>query len=620
MVSVSPPGMPGRRSPVRRVVGAVALAATAIGLVLGFPAATSAAARPVPAASGDDDRSFELVALETEAVLDTDGSMAVTEHVTYRFEGGPFGRGSRTFDSDQVSRIRNVSVEEDGVGLEVVLPPASEIDGFRWIFPEPASDSTHTYTLRYEVPDAVAVGTDVGELYWQFLGTEHPGVGSVAVTIDLPGTFEPATPDTPADDASVVRAWAHGPRNGQVDVGPERVLLTVDDVPSSRFVEARVAIPATAFTVPPESGERLPTILEEEQSFIDDRERDDAQRTAGTWVALVTVLVGAVATGAAWFRFGREPKVPAIGEYWREPLEDPPAVVLATLSRGSVAASQGMASTIVDLAQRGHLSIKEDVIERLGPDKRIHTFTRQQPRRPDALAPYERHLHDYLFADGDTITSEEIEERAKHDRSGSKAFLEEWKDLVGDAYDARGYGDPGGVPQRWWVLAAIAAVMIAAGVGALALGSLIGIVPLVAVVPVVVGGALALRNRSVAGAEAAAKAKGLRSFLKDFSNLEDAPAGHLILWERYLVYAVTLGVSQQLLNGLAARMPQLMADPAFGAWYIGASGTRLDGLPGFPGAFGSTAMSGIEPSSSGSGGGFSGGGGGGGGGGGFGAD
>lgn len=603
----------------RRVLPILAALAVVGVVVVGFAGFGFGRAEAAQAGASEN-RSLEVVSLQTEAELRPDGSMVVTEHVTYRFEGGPFRQGLRTFEREDLSRIVGFRVDEDGLPLTVIGPPESEIDGWAWDFPSPVSDSTHTYVLRYEVPDAVTVGSDVGELYWQFLGRDHDGVGAVAVEIALPGSFPTATDSTPDDDADVVRAWGHGPDNGVVTVASDRVTLVVDDVPSRTFVEARVAIPRQAFTVTPTGGERLPTILQEEREFIESGQRDESRRSAGGWLAIITAVMGGAGTVALWSRFGREPKVPWIGTYWREPLEDPPAVVLATLSRGTVAPSQSMASTIVDLAQRGHLTIAEEVVERFGPDKRFHRFTRREPRRPDPLAPFEQALLSYVFADGDTITTEEIEDRAKHDRSGSEAFLERWKHLVGQAYKAREYGDPGGVPQRWWMLAIVALVMIAAGVIALALGNMLGLVPLIAVVPVVGGGALLLRNRSTAGAEATAKAKGLRSFLRDFSNLKDAPSGHLILWERYLVYAVTLGVSKQLLAGLASRMPQLMADPAFGAWYVGTAGSRLAGLPGFPGAFESTAMSGISPpSSSGAGGGFSGGGGGGGGGGGFGA-
>ena len=58
-----------------------------------------------------------------------------------------------------------------------------------------------------------------------------------------------------------------------------------------------------------------------------------------------------------------------------------------------------------------------------------------------------------------------------------------------------------------------------------------------------------LRQRTRLGAERAAQWEGVEHFLRDFSELEEAPSGHLVLWERYLVYAVALGVSEELVRG-----------------------------------------------------------------------
>jgi uncharacterized membrane protein len=128
-------------------------------------------------------------------------------------------------------------------------------------------------------------------------------------------------------------------------------------------------------------------------------------------------------------------------------------------------------------------------------------------------------------------------------------------------------------------------------------------------------GATVLRNRTQAGAEAYAKAAGLKRYIKDFSQLADAPVGHLILWERFLVYSVAFGVSAELMRGLAVRLPQVMNDPTFTTWYGGADMHRFDGFSSI-GTQTAAVVAAAIPNSSGAGGGFSGGGSSGGGGGG----
>ena len=134
-----------------------------------------------------------------------------------------------------------------------------------------------------------------------------------------------------------------------------------------------------------------------------------------------------------------------------------------------------------------------------------------------------------------------------------------------------------------------------------------------------------LRRHTDRGARRAAEVAGLRAFLRDFSLVDDVPVGHLVLYERYLVYAVALGVADRLIAALRMRFPEL-ADPnqGFATWYVtssmyGSPGGDLDKLAslGTVGSFANdlsraTASAFSPPSSSsGGGGGFSGGGGGG---------
>src|SRR5439155_4706007 len=133
-----------------------------------------------------------------------------------------------------------------------------------------------------------------------------------------------ATPAT-----SGVRAWAHGPLNGVVAITGGRVDLTVRPVPPATFVEARVAVPARAFTVAPVGGPRLRHILAEEQvgatrannarraAADEERRREDRARWLAAIPTVVAVL-GWIVFLLLWRRWGREPRPPAdVGAYWR---------------------------------------------------------------------------------------------------------------------------------------------------------------------------------------------------------------------------------------------------------------------------------------------------------------
>jgi uncharacterized membrane protein len=168
-------------------------------------------------------------------------------------------------------------------------------------------------------------------------------------------------------------------------------------------------------------------------------------------------------------------------------------------------------------------------------------------------------------------------------------------------------------------LLGVSAVIGGLGALALLLSGPIGWLAIGVAALVFIVGAIVLGNRTQAGAEAFGKAKGLQKFLKDFSQLDEAPVGHLILWERFLVYSVALGVSGDLVRNIAFKVPEVANDPTFAVWYVGTGPGRFDSIGRIGDVGSSIASSFSPPSSSGSGGGFSGGGGGGGGGGGAGA-
>jgi uncharacterized membrane protein len=587
------------------------LLAVATVVVVAF---TVAGGGPRPAGA----KTFEITELVTEATVQPDGSMQVRERITYDFSGGTFTVGIRTFEPRSLAQITEFQAAEDGQRLNVI-PPSQSISGaWEWEF-APARDERRTFDVSYRVTDAVAVGPDVGELYWKFVGTDHPGIGRVAVDITVPGGFPAATPETPDDDAGVVRAWAHGPRNGVVTVASALVTLRVTGVPSETFVEARVVVPSAAFTVPPSGGPRLPTVLEEERSFQRDLDREDFLRRLGNWAAPATAFLGILAFLGIWWRWGKEPRPPdTIGDYWREPLQDTPAVVTANLAFGTVG-GPAFASTVIDLAQRGWITISEQTVERFGPDKTVYSF-RWAGKGKEPLLPYERSLLQHLFRGAAEVTSEQFEAWARTNPGTAQTFWSTWKKEVSDDVTTHGYIETGRIAP-WLAFITLEMALVLAGVLILGAGSVLFFVPWVVAFGLVFAGHL-LRRRTELGAERAAEAEALKRYLKDFSTLDEAPVESIVLWERFLVYAVALGVAADLIRGLAVKVPAVASNAAFAGWYVGSSGRGLDGLSSidrFSSGFGSGASGALTPSSSGSSGGFSGGGGGGGGGGGFGA-
>jgi uncharacterized membrane protein len=610
-----------------------------------------------PGDSGD--KSFTLEEISVNAALRRDGVMLVRERVTYNFDG-TFTVGTRDFDPGPWE-ITNIRATEDGRPRRTITDSPTL---FEWDI-APAT-GRHTYELRYQVRDAVIAWPDVVELNWQWVGNDVPSsVDHHEVTLRMPGSGEG------------VRAWAHGPLNGTIEVDGRVVRTDVDDLPANTFLETRVVAPRNRFvdrglprgrvgqlqpgdydsacdilrqallerqaTNPAVTDavirqtlasaevctggpavERRPQqsrIIAEETELADaanaERARFEADQQAEVDrrrnfnLAAPFLLAGVLLAGyLVWRRWGKEPDLTTEVDYWREVPDDPPAVAIALMEWGSVD-TDAFSATVVDLAQRGYLTIAED-----GKD---HTFTRTG-KAPDDLIEFERKVLDKLFEDGPTTTQKQLTGWAKAHRSEAATWLEGFKSRVLASYRARQYQVTGQLAG--WLLF----LLLVAGLAGFAFfairdeafaagGAAIG------AALVLLASMVLLRRRTPQGAQRHAEWDGLRRYLKDFSQLEDAPSGHLILYERYLVAAVALGVADELIEALQVKIPEVADDPTFATWYIGPRAHMYTNLGDFSSGFAVAAASSFRPpaSSSSSGGGFSGGGGGGGGGGGFGA-
>jgi uncharacterized membrane protein len=568
------------------------------------------------------EKSFSLPRVAVDAELRADGSMHVVEHITYDFHG-PFSFGTRPIPVGPY-QITDMRVTEGGEELTSVGAPYN----LQWFFD--AKDEQRTFDVEYTVLGAAAVGPDVAELYWKWVGDQHPRVGRVTARLTLP------------PGAGDVRAWGHGELTGVVSRDEDIVTWDAPNVPEGSFVEGRVAIPSSRFAVEPTGSPRLPQILTEERSWAraanaaraaaarDARQANEREDLANV-VTPVVIVLGIAVYGFLFLRYGREPKTPDIGEYYRDLPDDSPAVVDTLLHWGHMR-PMSFGATVIDLAQRGWLTIEEEKIERaLLPDKKDYRFHKAPSPPQEQLADFEDRVMQRLFHDGDEITQKELTDWAAAHTSGAQKWWRGFQNAVDDAYDRKKYQQS----QRGLVFTAnLATATLVAVVGAFAMIVHAWWVGAAAIAWALLQSVLTitLRQRTKLGAERAAQWEGVEHFLRDFSELEDAPSGHLVLWERYLVYAVALGVSEELVRGLALRVPEVADSPTYARWYhpLPNGGAPLSGfatLGSFGASFGSSFAAAATPRSSGSGfssgggfsGGFSGGGGGGGGGGGIGA-
>jgi len=220
-------------------------------VLLAFFAVTSIGLWLPPILIHATEKDYHFPEVVVDATVLRNGDLLLEERRTFDYRNGDFTYAYYTIDDPQ-DHVRDFTIHELVEGREVPVEPdyafhTITTDGFQAQWSYVANDEERTWVFRYRVACAVDVWSDTAHLYWQFIGTgwEKPTSHAV-VTVHLPPRSEthvtrrsaciPEDVAAPATSTQLrradVRAWGHGPLNGQVTfVDAQTIRYEVRDVP-----------------------------------------------------------------------------------------------------------------------------------------------------------------------------------------------------------------------------------------------------------------------------------------------------------------------------------------------------------------------------------------------------
>jgi uncharacterized membrane protein len=597
-------------------------------------------------------KDYHVATLAIGAQVQPDGSMRVAERREVAFNGdfhwvqwvllksgsngiqlqgidGPSGKPMIPAEGGSLS-----DVPASGTYILVDSPDSLTIKlGFS------ATDQTLPFTLRYNVLGAAKRYRDTAELNWKFVGTgTDVRTDRVHVEVVLPA----------GANKQDVKAWAHGPLNGNVTIGetpvepgggdrpvPSGVVtLDVTDLPPDTFVEGHILFPADALPKAPRIDQPRAAAVQAEEGKLAD-EANARRRAARAEVALAyaggivlpVLLFGAVL--GLWLAFGREHKPTQFpGGYVRDIPGDYAPPLVGALWRMGEPDDADIGATLMDLSLKGVVTMRPvriDVPHLLGA-KQEETYELTVDRGKLAgTDPLEQSLVKFLFDDtmaADSFTIYGLRDHAKTHPQAFTSGLSAWKREVKEKADLLGWIEKSSRGAQAGAFAIAVLAIVASGWATFALGApvlAIGLVPGIAAFAL----AFFVTRRSPEAVELYARYRGLRDYMRDFGRMQEKPPESVVLWEQYLVLAVVFGIADEVIAQMRVAVPQVVNDPAFQTayWWVAptAFGDHSSPVSGLSSGFASavSAAHSAMSSSSGGGGGFSGGGGGGGGGGGF---
>jgi predicted membrane protein DUF2207 len=545
-----------------------------------------------------------ILNFHSDILVFENGWIEVTETITVRAEGQRIRRGIYRDFPTQYRDARGNRYEVAYEPLTVLRNDAREnfhtreqSNGIRTYFGSSnrmLRPGTHTYTFRYRANRMLGFFDEHDELYWNVTGLEWAfPIDKASATVVLQFDGNPAIQNTDAFT---------GPMGSQGKGFTKRR----DNSASVTFNTTRVLVPHEGLTVvvswpkgfvpPPSPLQKITWLLTDNVNLI---------------VALAGLVGLLIYFIPVWRNFGKDPEEGLIITRYEPPTGYSPASL--RYINQMYYDSKVMTAAVVNLAVKGYLTIRAT--------DDLHSLERSDPgENPPELATGERELYEGLFRDGDLVLLDDEyhellgEARAAHRKSLKRDY-------------ANRYFKTNGLLSVPGFFIALISAIIALNVGVGPTVFVVGIIIVMAIVFVVF--AALMKRPTGLGRKLLDDMLGFKDYLeiaeKDELNLRNPPDKTPQLFEKYLPFALAMGVEQKW----ADRFTEIFAglrgpnDTDYHpVWYNG-SWNSLDlssNTSNLSSGLNTAISSSVTPpgsSSGGGGGGFSGGGGGGGGGGGW---
>ena len=496
---------------------------------------------------------YRIEKLDIEANLQKDGSMVVSEAVTYDIDeinGVYFDIDAKGFgeledlqvfeDEPNTSSFKEVDTSNYEVSVSDEL--------YRIKLYSKNQNNIRTFKFVYKLPEAIKVYDDVAQLNRKMVGQDwQQGISTVKVTIEIPVSKD--------YDNSKILVFGHGPLTGEVDKVENTVVYKLDDYYPGDFLEAHILMEPEIFSEYNKSKivhkDMKQKLLDMEAKLSEEanteRDKASSQQKISKKQGVILGVLGSIWGVLMFYIYGiyrRRNRVKnSVGKYLRELPDDSSPALVGSFMTDSISGNEILA-TIVDLIRRKILRLETS------EEKSIITLV----GNTEKLSAQERVIVDiYIndFGDGKSLDLKSFGFFQKVPMSTARKF-EKWKtiiqsemnrkDLVFEGFKGMGknlfYKFLGGI---------ILGIKFFGNILEKAMESKMFLI-------IIIMGFILLISLTKARyprkelAEAKDKWQAFKNFLSDYSQLEEAKITSVHLWEQYFVYAVALGVSEKVVK------------------------------------------------------------------------
>lgn len=496
--------------------------------------------------------SFRIEKLDIEANLKKDGSMVVSEAVTYDideingvyFDIDAKGFGEleyiQVFEDDSTGGFKEV----DSSNYEVSV--SDEL--YRIKLYSKNHNNRRTFKFVYKLPEAITVYDDVAQFNRKMVGKEwQQGINYITAKVIIPVSA--------SYDNSNILVFGHGPLTGEVDKEGNTVVYKLNNYYPGDFLEAHILMEPEIFSEYNKSKivhkDMKQKLLDMEAKFADEAnaERDRAirqQEMINKVFEKPGLIFGVLSSiwGALMYYihviFKRKNKVKnSVGKYLRELPDNSSPALVGGFMTNSINDNEILA-TIVDLVRRKVLTLensdKNSIIILTGSTENLSAQEK---------AIVDIYIND--FGDGKSLDLKSFGFFQKVPMSVARKF-EKWRAMVQSEMDRKnltyqGLGCLGVIFFAFFPMIFTFAGLV---IGMITGNKMFLLIVVMGIILFVSGAKARYPRKELA--EAKDKWQAFKNFLSDYSQLEEAKITSVHLWEQYFVYAVALGVSDKVVK------------------------------------------------------------------------
>jgi uncharacterized membrane protein len=482
---------------------------------------------------------------------------------------------------------------DTGSPLRYEVNKQSNSKTIKWYYQ--ADNQTLGFRIQYLLKNPTHRYQDVAEFYWKIIEDDHASIEILDVILQIPQS----SPD-------LFKLFVHTQAQpGEMNFSPDhrRVDFIIEDVPANTFVEARLLVSPQVFSgVHLQNIPRYESILDEEkEAATKELEGDKPSWQANRWIGiglfLLYISIGIlyiILFFVFYIKYGREPKIDYERQYEQEPPRDIPPAFLGVIMNQKALNRNDMGraftATLLDLARRGYMTVEEEKMKILFIKKEylVFTFTEKNMNinSDSELLPFEKDVLSLLQRisnDGQTVSTLEIEKWGKEiprEKSNFLVFIEDWGKLIKNWWENHffyTYDERAEAKKEHYLIFSVAYfiggvfLVIFAAINLDFEGSSWLVALSILFFPLIIIFALIARKSlgrwSKEGLLEYRRWTAFKRFITDYSLMKEAPPVLLQIWDRYLIYAVALGVAEKLLKNLKIYIQETGSELSHPGWY-----------------------------------------------------